>query len=329
MHAAVDANCLGAATTEGYWNYVDYVHAHAADDPLDEKTIAKANEKLDKLALDEGARQKVNQPELVACVLKQDSSKVKASEKEAEADPLSIGSTPVLFINGEKVEGVVPVETIYQIIDGALIAAGQTPPPAPPRPAAPAAPARAGSDQARELATELQTVEKRETDRMSAVRTDRKSEWRNMTSTARTAAANGTAVRTKMSMGTKIAAGALPVALLLLSGCNRSHGVDVVATVNGHAIMRADMDRMYQPQLGQVEAQAQGQQPSPEQADELRLQIVHELITEEILAQRAAKLNLTATPEDVDVKLADLKAPYTEEQFNQSLAGQPYDAGRV
>jgi predicted DsbA family dithiol-disulfide isomerase len=71
--------------------------------------------------------------------LKQDSSKVKASEMEAEADPLRIGQTPVLFINGEKVEGVVPVETIFQIIDGALIAAGQTPPPAPPKPA-PAAP---------------------------------------------------------------------------------------------------------------------------------------------------------------------------------------------
>ena len=145
-----------------------------------------------------------------------------------------------------------------------------------------------------------------------------------MTSTARTAAANGTVVRTKMSMGSRmvagIAAGALPVALLLLGGCNRSHGADVVATVNGHAIMRADMDRMYQAQLGQAQAQGQGQQPSPEQADELRLQIVHELITEEILAQRAAKLNLTATPEDVEAKLADLKARYTEEQFNQWLA---------
>jgi peptidyl-prolyl cis-trans isomerase SurA len=155
---------------------------------------------------------------------------------------------------------------------------------------------------------------------MSAVRTDRKSEWRNMTSTARTAAANETVVRDMASVGLKMVAGVLPVVLLLLSGCNRTHGVDVVATVNGHAIMRADMDRMYQAQLGQAEAQAQGQQPSPEQANELKLQIVHELITEEILAQRAAKLSLTATPEDVDAKLADLKAPYTEEQFNQRLA---------
>jgi len=139
MHAAVDANCLAAASTEGYWNYVDYVHAHAADIPVEEKSMPKADEALDKLALDEGARQKVNQPELVACVLKQDNSKVKASETDAETGPLRLDQAPVLFINGERVEGVVPVETLYQIIDGALVAAGKTPPP--PAPAAQAAPA--------------------------------------------------------------------------------------------------------------------------------------------------------------------------------------------
>ena len=82
--------------------------------------------------------------------------------------------------------------------------------------------------------------------------------------------------------------------------------------------MRADMDRVYQAQLGQ----AQGQQPSPEQADALRLNIVRELIDEEIVEQRAAKMNLTATPEDVDARLAEMKAPYTEEQFNQRLKAQ-------
>ena len=112
----------------------------------------------------------------------------------------------------------------------------------------------------------------------------------------------------------RTAAGLLPIALLMVVGCNRTHGADVVATVNGHAIMRADMDRMYQAQLGQAEGQ-----PSPEQADSLRLQVVHELIDEEIVEQRAAKMNLTATPEEVDAKLAEMKAPYTEEQFTEQL----------
>jgi peptidyl-prolyl cis-trans isomerase SurA len=110
------------------------------------------------------------------------------------------------------------------------------------------------------------------------------------------------------------AAGLLQVALLLL-GCTRAPGADVVATVNGHAIMRADMDKMYTVQLGE----AQGQQPSPEQADSLRLNVVRELIDEEIVQQRAAKMNLTATGEEVDAKLGEMKAPYTEEQFAERL----------
>ena len=134
-HAAIDANCLGAATTDGYWNYVDYVHAHADDMAGPEKTAAKAFQTLDKIALDEGLRQKVNQPELVACLLKQDDKVVKASVDQAE-NGLRLDSTPVLFVNGEKVEGLTPIETLYRVIDRALTAAGQTPPPAPPAPAA-------------------------------------------------------------------------------------------------------------------------------------------------------------------------------------------------
>jgi peptidyl-prolyl cis-trans isomerase SurA len=110
----------------------------------------------------------------------------------------------------------------------------------------------------------------------------------------------------------------LPAALLLVAGmvagCNRAHNADV-ATVNGHAIMRADMDRMYAAQLGE----AQSQQPSPEQADSLRLNVVKELIDEEIVEQRAAKMNLTATPEDVDARIVEMKAPYTDEQFAQQM----------
>jgi peptidyl-prolyl cis-trans isomerase SurA len=108
-----------------------------------------------------------------------------------------------------------------------------------------------------------------------------------------------------------LASGLLPIA-----GCNRGHNADVVATVNGHAIMQADLDRAYKLQLGDA---AQQQQPSQEQADSLRLNVLRELIDEEIVEQRAAKMNLTATNEEVDAKLAEMKAPYTEEQFQQRL----------
>jgi protein-disulfide isomerase len=135
MRAAIDANCVGAQSPTGYWNMVDYIHAHAGELGGEEKSIAKANEMLDVLARDEGKRQNVNVDSLNACMAKQDDTAIKASVKEGEA--LGVDSTPTLFINGEKVEGAQPIEYVYRVIDNALTASGQTPPPPPPPPAAP------------------------------------------------------------------------------------------------------------------------------------------------------------------------------------------------
>jgi peptidyl-prolyl cis-trans isomerase SurA len=109
----------------------------------------------------------------------------------------------------------------------------------------------------------------------------------------------------------------LTAGLLPVVGCDHGHSADVVATVNGHAIMKTELDKAFKTQLG--EGQQQQQQPSQEQADSLRLNLLRELIDEEIVEQRAAKMNLTATNEEVDAKVAEMKAPYTEEQFNERL----------
>jgi peptidyl-prolyl cis-trans isomerase SurA len=61
------------------------------------------------------------------------------------------------------------------------------------------------------------------------------------------------------------------------------------------------------------------QQPSAEQADIVRLNILHQMIEDEILQQRAAKLNLAASDEDVNAKLTEMKAPYTQEEFDKQL----------
>jgi len=140
MRAAVDTNCVGAQSGTGYWNLVDYIHAHADEIGGTEKTVAKANQMLDTLALAEAKKQKIDETKVAACVEKQDASSINQSIKEAEA--AGVQATPAIFINGEKIEGAQPMEDIYRIIDGALIAAGQTPPPAP-APAAAAAPAPA------------------------------------------------------------------------------------------------------------------------------------------------------------------------------------------
>ena len=128
MRAAIDTNCLGTQSPAGYWNLVDFIHLHAGELGGDEKSVSKANEALDSLTRDEGKRQKVDLDALNGCLSKQDDTLVKASMKEAEG--LGVDSTPALFINGEKLEGAVPLEYVYQMIDGALTAAGQTPPPA-------------------------------------------------------------------------------------------------------------------------------------------------------------------------------------------------------
>jgi peptidyl-prolyl cis-trans isomerase SurA len=114
----------------------------------------------------------------------------------------------------------------------------------------------------------------------------------------------------------RTAAALLPLVLLVLAGCKRPPAADVVATVNGHAIMRSQLDSMYQAQL----AQAQGRASSPEEADSLRLSSVRELINEEIFVERAAKMNLTATPDEVDAKINEMKAPFaTQDLFEQQL----------
>lgn len=102
-----------------------------------------------------------------------------------------------------------------------------------------------------------------------------------------------------------------------IAGCHRAPGPDVVATVNGKPIMKADVDLRYQATLGDSH-----RQPSKEQADIVRLNIVHDLIDHEILMQRAAKLHLTASDEEVQAKLEEIKAPYTAEEFQKWLDKQ-------
>ena len=140
MRAAVDANCLGAQSNDGYWKMVDYIHGHAGEFGGPDKSLEKANTSLDQLAHDDGKLAGVDLSRLDACVKKQDDGLIKQSVKLGE--DLGIAATPVLFINGEKLEGAYPLEDVFRMIDGALVASGQTPPP-PYKPAA--APAAAAS----------------------------------------------------------------------------------------------------------------------------------------------------------------------------------------
>jgi len=100
------------------------------------------------------------------------------------------------------------------------------------------------------------------------------------------------------------------------AGCNRAPNPDVVAKVNGHPIQRAELDRYYKSTMGQ---QQQPRATTPEQESIARLDILRQLIDDEMLQQKAAKLNLVATDEEVDARLSEVKAPYTQEEFDQQL----------
>ena len=149
MRAAVDVNCLGDQSAPGYWNLVDYIHAHASDigadpkDPKADKTLPRATEQLDKLTRDQAGFQKADATKLNACIAKQDASSIDASRKVGET--LGVDSTPALFINGDKIDGAVPIEFIFDIVDNALRAEGVTPPPPYVPPTPPAAPAEPAS----------------------------------------------------------------------------------------------------------------------------------------------------------------------------------------
>lgn len=118
-----------------------------------------------------------------------------------------------------------------------------------------------------------------------------------------------------MRFGFRSGTALLCTSMLLLAGCHEGAKPGDVALVNGKAITQADVDKIYQAQL-QNNPQ---QQPSAEQSESLKLNILHELVVEEITYQRAAKLGLTATDAEVDAKLQEMKAPYTEEQFQARL----------
>jgi protein-disulfide isomerase len=126
MHAAVDANCLADQSGTAYWSFVDYVHAHGDEVSGADRDPVKANAVLDRIAHEQGAREKVKEVPLEACLKKQDNGAVLASMKEAEG--LNIDGTPTLFINGERIAGAEPIEEVWAVIDRALAAEGQTPP---------------------------------------------------------------------------------------------------------------------------------------------------------------------------------------------------------
>jgi protein-disulfide isomerase len=118
VHAAVNANCLAAQNSDSYWDYADYLHAN-------QRSIS-GNDELDKLATIQAQKYSLDVTKLQACLKAQDQKAVRASMREA--DLLGVNATPVMFVNGQKVDGAVPLDAVRAVLDRALKDAGVAPP---------------------------------------------------------------------------------------------------------------------------------------------------------------------------------------------------------
>ena len=113
---------------------------------------------------------------------------------------------------------------------------------------------------------------------------------------------------------------ALP-ALLVLTGCHKAAPANVAATVNNRPITYAEIDRIYDAQFS-----ATAERPSEDVMAIQKMEVLRTLIENEIMLQRAEKLGLLATDPEVDAKFNEIKAPYTQEEFQRQLEARKMTA---
>lgn len=106
----------------------------------------------------------------------------------------------------------------------------------------------------------------------------------------------------------------LACAVVAASGCKKALPNDVAATVNGRPISYAELDKQYNLQFS-----GSPDRPADDQMTSHKLEILRSLIDNEIMLQRAEKLGLMAADADVEQKFNELKAPYTQEEFQRQL----------
>ena len=103
-------------------------------------------------------------------------------------------------------------------------------------------------------------------------------------------------------------------AAMISTSCKTAAPANVAAMVNNRAIPYSELDKQYKLQF-----YSQPERPSDDQMQSQKLEILRILIDSEIMLQRAEKVGLMATDSDVDAKFNEMKAPYTQEEFQKQL----------
>ena len=113
------------------------------------------------------------------------------------------------------------------------------------------------------------------------------------------------------------------ILLVVLTACQRTPSsssaigpapAGVAARVNGKDIPRADVEKYFQARVFDLE-----QKPIGDAANILKLELLNDLITGELMSQKAQQLNLQPTPAEIDAEVQILKAGAPDEQFRASL----------
>jgi peptidyl-prolyl cis-trans isomerase SurA len=119
---------------------------------------------------------------------------------------------------------------------------------------------------------------------------------------------------------------AVAIAGALMGGCQSSKapaeapakavGADVWATVDGREIHRDEVEKAYRSTVDPSASPA----PSADEVLTVKLNVLDELITQDVLVARAKAAGLEASDADVDKALADRKGSGTDEAFQLQLA---------
>ena len=119
---------------------------------------------------------------------------------------------------------------------------------------------------------------------------------------------------------------AVAALVVAASSCKHSVPENVAATVNGHVITYQDLDK--QLQFSSADKPAAATLPNgiektdDDQTTSQKIEVLRVMIDNQIMLQRAEKLGLMATDADVDAKLTELKAPFTQEEFLRQLSAR-------
>jgi peptidyl-prolyl cis-trans isomerase SurA len=114
----------------------------------------------------------------------------------------------------------------------------------------------------------------------------------------------------------------LLVGLMLTAGCHGGPPAsgNVWARVGGQPILRQEVEKIYKERMA-----AGNDAADPEEALNFKLNILNQLINDQILVGYALHSGITVSEAEVDTRIAQIRSPYSSQEFEQKLKQQGMD----